>query len=112
MASVEGQDHSSHWLQSDDLKALRESWAAFADRQQAEDQAWWDSLSYEDRAQAFRHICKLMYQAEVRDRGSYRWAIDVFGLDYGDGLDHYMALHNLISQAMEERESIKRVGDA
>jgi hypothetical protein len=43
-----------------------------------------------------------MHKAEVLERGSYRYAIyDVFGLDYGDGLTHYMQLHNLIGQGIE-----------
>lgn len=67
-----------------------------------EDQEFWESLSLEDQAKCFRHITKLMYQAEVEDRGSYRSAMyDTFNLDYGDGLPYYMTLHNLIFQGME-----------
>lgn len=96
------QQKLSACLDSPELKKLRSSFAAFQKKQWAEDQAWWDSLSYEDKAQAFRQICKLIHQAEVIDGGSYRWAIyDVFGLEYGDGLDHYMELHNLISRGMD-----------
>ena len=46
-----------------------------------------------------------MYKAEVKDKGSYRYAIyDVFGLDYGDGLTHYMQLHNLIGQGLDAEQ--------
>ena len=93
-------------LNSAEIQELRQSFNAFRQQQQAEDQAWWDSLDYEQRAQAFRQVCRLMYRAEVEDKGTYRWAIyDIFGLEYGDGLDHYMELHNLIGQGLDCRES-------
>lgn len=85
-----------------ELKALRKAWAETEKRQNAEDDAWWDSLNYDDKSQAFRQITKLMHKAEVIDRGSYRSAIyEIFGLEYGDGLTHYMQLHNLIGQGIE-----------
>jgi hypothetical protein len=90
------------WINSPELKALREIWNETEKRQNAEDDAWWDSLDCDGKSQAFRQITKLMHKAEVLERGSYRYAIyDVFGLDYGDGLTHYMQLHNLISQGIE-----------
>ncbi len=90
------------WLNSAEIKQLRESFENYQKQQDAEDDAWWDSLDYEDRARAFRQVCKLMHKAEVQDRGSYRWAIyDVFGLEYGDGLDHFMTLHNLIGKGLD-----------
>tara|TARA_R110000772_G_scaffold134531_2_gene243106 strand:+ start:198 stop:539 length:342 start_codon:yes stop_codon:yes gene_type:complete len=90
------------WLNSPELKACRQAWEASEKQQNAEDDAWWDELSYDDKGRAFRQIAKLMYKAEVIDKGSYRWALyDVFGLDYGDGLAHYMRLHNLISLGFE-----------
>jgi hypothetical protein len=90
------------WLNSPEIKTLRKAWSAAEKLQNAEDDAWWDSLDYDGKSQAFRQITKLMHKAEVLDRGSYRYAIyDVFGLDYGDGLTHYMQLHNLISQGLE-----------
>ena len=95
-----------NWLDSEEIKELRESFQSFQKQQQAEDDAWWDSLDYEGKARAFRQICKLMHKAEVKDKGTYRWAIyDIFGLEYGDGLDHYMELHNLIGQGLDCRAS-------
>lgn len=96
----------AEWLNSKEIQELRESFDAFEKQQNAEDDAWWDSLNYESRAKAFRQIAKLMHRAEVEDRGSYRWAIyDVFGLDYGDGLAHYMTLHNLIGKGLDSQAS-------
>ena len=99
------------WLNSPELKALRKAWHEAEKFQNANDDAWWDSLDYDGKSQAFRQITKLMHKAEVLDRGSYRHAIyDVFGLDYGDGLSHYMMLHNLICQGLEaEANSCKQV---
>jgi hypothetical protein len=93
------------WLNSPDLKALREAWCEAEKRQKAEDDAWWDSLDYDGKSQAFRQIVKLMYRAEVIEKGSYRHALyEVFGLEYGDGLAYYMQLHNLIGQGLAAEE--------
>jgi hypothetical protein len=105
---VSAQDEASSlmdWLNSPELEALRKAWNESEKRQNAEDDAWWDSLNYDGKSQAFRQIVKLMYKAEVKDKGSYRYAIyDVFGLDYGDGLTHYMQLHNLIGQGLDAEQ--------
>lgn len=94
------------WLNSEEIQELRKSFNAFEKQQNAEDDAWWDSLDQEGRARAFRQVAKLMHRAEVEDRGSYRWALyDVFHLDYGDGLAHYMALHNLIGMGLDSQAS-------
>jgi hypothetical protein len=91
------------WFDSPEIAALREAWNHADLVQGAEDQAWWDSLTMDERAQAFRQICKLIYKADVRDKGSYRYAMyDVFNIDYGDGLKHYMQIHNLISRAVDD----------
>ena len=91
-----------NWFNSPRIDALRKAWAESERRQNAEDDAWWDSLNYDGRSQAFRQIIKLMYKAEVLDRGSYRYALyEIFGLEYGDGLTHYMQLHNFIGQGIE-----------
>ena len=90
------------WLNSPELKVLREAWCEAEKRQKAKDDAWWDSLDYDGKSQAFRQIVKLMYKAEVIHKGSYRHALyEVFGLEYGDGLTYYMQLHNLIVQGLD-----------
>jgi len=94
------------WFDSPEIAALREAWNHADLVQGAEDQAWWDSLTMDERAQAFRQICKLIYKADVRDKGSYRYAMyDVFNIDYGDGLKHYMQIHNLISHAVDGEQA-------
>ena len=95
------------WLNSPEIKTLRKAWSAAEKLQNAEDDAWWDSLDHDGKSKAFRQITKLMHKAEVLERGSYRYAIyDVFGLDYGDGLTHYMQLHNLIGQGIEAEQKV------
>ena len=91
------------FLNSPEMEAFREAWRHADLIQSAEDDAWWDSLTMDERARTFRQICKLIYKADVRDRGSYRYAMyDVFNIDYGDGLKHYMQLHNLISRGVDD----------
>lgn len=90
------------WLNGDEMKALRQVWRQAELKERAEDDAWWDSLNFEERGRAFRQIIKLMHRAEVEVRGSYRHAMyEVFGLEYTDGLNHYMRLHNLIFLGLE-----------
>lgn len=90
-------------LHSPEMEEVRRIFREDELRQSAEDQAWWDSLTMDERAQAFRQVVKLIYKAEVMDNGSYRHAMyDVFNIDYGDGLAHYMALHNFIYKGMED----------
>ena len=103
------QDHSSslnNWLDSPELQALREEWRQEECTIKAEDQAWWDSLSMEERARALRQVTKLMHKAEVEDQGSYRYAMyDIFEVDYLDGiLCPYMELHNLIHRGLQAAE--------
>jgi len=62
---------------------------------------WWNNLPYEQQCDAFYAVVKRIYQAEIIDRGTYRYALyDVFGFGpemYGAGMDcGYMALHNSI----------------
>jgi hypothetical protein len=88
-----------------ELQAFREAWAAEEVRQETEDEAWWDSLTMEGRAQAFRQVCKLIHRADINDRGSYRHGVyDIFNVDYIDGMKHYMAIHNAISKAFSSPE--------
>ncbi len=94
-----------NWLNSPELNELRTAWANEELQIKASDQAWWDSLTMEERACAFRQVTSLIYKAEVKERGSYRYAMyEVFGVDYLDGMMcNYMELHNLIHQALEAR---------
>jgi len=95
------------WLASPELDALRKAWSESETLLHAEDQAWWDSLTMEERARAFRKVIGLMYEAEVEKRGSYRFAMyEIFNVDYIDGIIcNYMELHNLINKALDEQNA-------
>ncbi len=97
------QDTLKSWLNSPELQELRKAWRESELQTKAEDQAWWDSLTMDERARAFRQVVSLMYKAEVEERGSYRYAMyDVFNIDYLDGIMcNYMELHNLICRGFE-----------
>jgi len=66
-----------------------------------ENDAWWNSLSEKEREDAFYAVCKRIWQADGKDRGSYRHALySVFGFNesmYAMGMEcGYMAIHNAI----------------
>lgn len=88
------------------LDKLREIQQKAHAEYEAKNDAWWNSLTEEERQDAFYAVIKRMYKAEVVDRGTYRWALyDVFGFDpgmYGRGMDcGYMTLHNMLFDAFE-----------
>lgn len=66
-----------------------------------EQEQYWNSLSKDDQLKAFCAVVRRIVQAELKDKGSYRWALyDVFGFGpeaYTQGMDcGFMALHNSI----------------
>ena len=47
---------------------------------------WWDSLSEDERKKAFFSVCSRIYESEIVDRGSYKFALyDKFNFTPGDG---------------------------
>jgi hypothetical protein len=91
-----------------DTTVLQEAFSRISHDTGAEDQAWWDSLTKEERAQAFRQVVRLMHKAEVKDKGTYRHAIyDVFDVDYLDGMmSNYLGLHNLVQSALASSDPL------
>ena len=78
---------------------------------EAENNAWWNGLTEKEREDAFYAVCKRIHKAEIKDQGSYRYALyDVFGFDEGmymKGMDcGYMDIHNSIID--EEQKAILR----
>jgi hypothetical protein len=77
---------------------------AFEQNRQANDAAadtFWNSLSYEDKCNAFHAVVSKIFEGEIKVQGSYRYVLyDIFkfGPDmYTRGMDcGYMALHNSI----------------
>lgn len=69
---------------------------------------WWNSLSYEERCDAFYAVMKRLYKGEIEDQGSYRHVLyDVFGFGpemYVRGMDcGYIVLHNRIIDEEDQR---------
>jgi hypothetical protein len=69
-------------------------------------ESWWGNLTEQEREWAFYSVCKRIHKAEIKDKGSYRWALyDVFGFDanmYMQGMDcGFMQLHNVIGDGVE-----------
>lgn len=74
-------------------------------------QAFWDSLSHDDRLKAFYVVTSKIYEGDVTLRRSYRGVLyEVFGFDYSAysvGMDsNYMELHNLIQETLDERKPL------
>ena len=82
---------------------------------------WWNGLTEEEREDAFYAVVKRIYQSELKDKGTYRYALyNVFGFDpgmYMKGMDcGFMALHNAIFdgedyQAMRGINRLEVIGD-
>jgi hypothetical protein len=95
----------------DGLAKLSQMMEESRNQYEAENNAWWDSLTEKEREDAFYAVCKRIHKAEIKDQGSYRYALyDVFGFDEGmymRGMDcGFMDLHNSIID--EEQKVILR----
>lgn len=85
----------------DGLAKLSQEMEASRKAYQAENDAWWDGLTEKEREDAFYAVCKRIHKAEIKDQGTYRYALyDVFGFNEGmymRGMDcGFMDLHNSI----------------
>lgn len=83
------------------MQRLREDMETEKEEYEAKNNEWWNSLSEEEREDAFYAVVKRIHKAEFIDKGSYRYALyDVFGFDpsmYARGMDcGFMDLHNAI----------------
>jgi hypothetical protein len=73
---------------------------------------FWDSLSYDDKCNAFHAVVSRIHDGDVKQRGSYRYVLyDVFKFSadmYTRGMDcGYMALHNSIMNDEQFAEANK-----
>lgn len=85
---------------------------AYAQRE-AENDAWWEGLTEQERENAFYAVCKRIHKGDIVINGTYRYVLyDVFGFDpgmYVDGMNcGYMAIHNAIFDG-EELQRMKGV---
>ena len=68
---------------------------------------WWEGLTEVEREDAFYAVIKRMHTAEIKDQGSYRYALyNVFGFApnmYTQGMDcGYFDLHNAFSESLDK----------
>ena len=87
---------------SDTLTKLSEAMESGIKQYETNNDEWWNSLSEDERMDAFYAVVKRIHKAELIDKGTYRWALyEVFGFDesmYTLGIDcGFMDLHNAIS---------------
>jgi hypothetical protein len=83
------------------LESFSEACQKAQDDYKKEVDSFWESLSYDDKLKAFSYVISKVYDADVVDRGSYRWCLyDKFGFQedsYMIGMDaKYLELHNII----------------
>ena len=86
------------------FEAYEELAKAFEEARIADEKAqdeFWNSLSEEDRLNAFGYVTRKIHQGDIVEKGSYRYVLyDVFGFgpeSYILGMDSgYMAIHNAI----------------
>ena len=100
------------------MEASRHLTEAFEENRRLNDIAaahFWNSLSYEDKCNAFHAVVSKIFQGDIREKGSYRYVLyDVFGFSpdmYTRGMDcGYMALHNAIfdGETLVEMKSVNR----
>ena len=84
--------------------------ARVANEKEAND--FWDSLSYDDKCNAFHYVISKIFEGEIKVKGSYRYVLyDIFkfGPDmYTRGMEcGYMALHNSIMNDEQFAEANK-----
>lgn len=89
------------YFNSPEYQELMEKMEQHRLKYDAECEDFWKNLPYDDKLKVFHAVVKRIVQAEMIDRGSYRWALyDVFDFGpeaYALGMDcGYMDLHNAI----------------
>ena len=87
-----------------ELSEIQENLEAQREREADE---FWDSLTLEQKHNAFYSVVKRIHQGDIVDKGSYRYVLyDVFGFGpeaYGLGMDcGYMAIHNCLVDNSKE----------
>lgn len=99
------------YLESDEYQDLVKKFQEAADHYESECDTWWEDLPYDEKLKAFYSVVKRIVQAELKDHGTYRWALyDVFGFGpeaYTIGMEcGFMDLHNSI-YTLEEARAIR-----
>lgn len=97
---------------SPEWKELSEQYCKAADDYQASAMELWNSLPYDDRLKLFCAVCGLIYEGDIKRKGTYRYVLyDVcgFGPDAYATAQHagYLSIHNAIFDSEHIDEAIK-----
>jgi len=99
-------------LDSPEWQEASNTFRLAAEQYQKECDDLWNSLPYDDRLKLFCAISKLIYEGEIKEKGTYRYVLyDTFGF----GPDAYAAaqcagylsIHNAIFNGEEIKGTIK-----
>ena len=95
-------------LNKDQVAMLRSALKKNREDKEKEYASWWEGLTEDEREKAFFSVTKLIHKAEIKDEGSYRYAMyDVFGFSssmYETGMHSgYFDIHNLIHTGLEQQ---------
>lgn len=98
--------------QNDPWQDFSESYEKAMKEIEQRQEEYWNSLSKDDQLKAFCAVVRRIVQAELKDKGSYRWALyDVFGFGpeaYIQGMEcGFMALHNAIYDDTHDERLLK-----
>lgn len=104
---------------SPEWKELQEDQSTWEDEFEKESEDTWNALDKEDQLKVFCAISRRIFQAELRDKGSYRHALyNVFGFGpdaYAPAqLSGYLSIHNAIydgDRLSEIAEQIKKFAE-
>ena len=103
-------DKLSAYMEASETVSIAYEEVRIANEKEAND--FWDSLSYDDKCNAFHAVVSRLFDGDIKQKGSYRYVLyDVFkfGPDmYVRGMDcGYMALHNSIMTDEQFNEANK-----
>jgi hypothetical protein len=103
-------DKLSAYMEASETVSIAYEEVRIANEKEAND--FWDSLSYDDKCNAFHAVVSRLFDGDIKQRGSYRYVLyDVFGFKadmYVRGMDcGYMALHNSIMTDEQFNEANK-----
>lgn len=78
-----------------------------------EQEQYWNSLTKDQQLAVFCSVVRRIYQAEIVDRGTYRWALyDVFKFGPESYVPAqcagYLDIHNMIFSKLDEENLLKR----
>ena len=97
-----------------ELSDLGQEMEKFQEEYEANNDAWWNGLTEEERKGAFYAVVKRIHKGEIVDKGTYRHVLyNVFGFDaemYSQGMEcGFMELHNSILEANPLMKQVNRV---